>query len=223
MPEIVSLLASLVRKTAIKEGKLKFLADRYGNKDLKSYLLQNSLIELLPEEGDDAAQNKQINKEQLTLKYNAIIQNIAKADPTDTQDKNDYTEWLLKQWLGMDLEHKGRWAEDTPEIMGVLKDFIELGPILKTMKEPDGSLKYPNDINKYGNMEELRKVVRTLSNATERYSLPELTPTGATVLYQDGSYIFWQVTDAEDLVKLSNWPPGNPAVWCTKEIGRAHV
>lgn len=221
MPEITNLLASLVHKTAIKEGKLKFLADRYGNKDLKPYLLQNELIELLPEEGDDAEQNKRINTEQLALKYNVIIKNIASADPTDAQNKNDYTEWLLKQWLAMDLANKSRWTEETPVIRETLEEFVKLGPTLRTIKEPDGSLKYSNDINKYTNIEELRKVINTLSTATERYDLPELSEPGATVLYQDGSYIFWQVTSPEDLVKLSSWPLANPAVWCTKNLDTA--
>lgn len=218
MSEMITLLASLFNKTAIKDAKLEFLAKRDAAK-IDAVIPEPEGIR--PEQGLAPTDLETVKKENEKLRMEArknLIKLVAIADPTDAQNKNDFTDWLLKQYLQMTPEDRRRWEEDSREYRETLKSFMELKDtdIFKEKNEA-GEFKYKRDIIKYDSIDELSKLVRKLSNASERYSLPSLSADGAVIVYQDSSYIIWKVTSLEDLKKLSSWPPNDQPAWCTKQ------
>lgn len=206
MTDTISILSSLLRKTAIRDNKLDFLAKRHA-KRLEPLAVAAGLVIL---DGDTDEVKKQ-NETNLINKAKELIRHIAIADPTDAVNKNDYTDWLIRIWSELDDAHRARWAEDAPEIRGKLNDFTEL-KVRDEFKQ-----KYSTDIMNpfYKDLQVLRDVVKEFNSATTRFPLPTLSE-AAIQLYVDKSYILWQVTTPEDLVALSSFPPNNPPAWCTK-------
>jgi hypothetical protein len=217
MNDTFSLLASLRNKTAIREGKVKFLSDRYAPK-LKPYVVEHDMVTLKDEDGaEDPAAAKKENDTALQAAYKKVIEHVVKADPTDAQNTNDFSEWLLQQWLAADNDHKNRWGEDSPTIAQNLKEFQEIRKVPEFKNNEENK----TDIMKYENLDQLRQTIMKFNSADARYALPTLTESGAQIIYQDRSYILWQVTDANDLVALSSFPPNDQPAWCTKHVGTA--
>lgn len=220
MSDTLALLASLKTKLAIKDTKADFLATRYVAK-LDLLVPEPTL---LPEEGDPETV-KRIKEQNDKTKQTArkvLIKTIALADPTDVQDKNDFTEWLIKQYIALEVPIRAHWAEDVPNIKQNLSKFLEIRntPAFKE-KDEAGQPKNKTDINQYKDLAELSTTIARYSSASARYTLPQLSPTGVSIIFEDGSYIMWQVTDAKDLVALSSFPANNPPAWCTKNLGTA--
>ena len=224
MSEVITLLASLagplIRKEAIGERKIEFLSGptRYGPK-LNHYVTTHNMVNLLDETmGDDEAQKeaKKQNEQMLKVKYTQILTEIAEADPTDAINKNDFTEWLLKVWLAMDDGQRNHWKEDTASIKQSLTNFMDLRKSPEWKKQD-----LPTDLNRFTDLANLRNTLTKFNSASDIYTLPELSPTGAVVIYQDKTYILWQVSSAEDLAALSSFPANNPPAWCTHNEGTA--
>lgn len=211
MTDTFSLLASIHRKVAIRDTKAEFLAKRYAARLQPLAQAAGVVIDPNPDTDEIKAQNEAL----LMAKYKEFIQTVAAADPTDAQDKNDFTEWLLKMWLNMDDAHRGRWVEDTPNIKRNLTEFSDI------RKTPEfKSSGASSDLNNYKDLPALFEVVKKFSSASARFALPTLSEK-AVQLYMDKSYILWQITETDDLVALSSFPPNNPAAWCTKSPGTA--
>ena len=224
MSEVITLLASLasplIRKEAISERKIEFLSGptRYGPK-LYHYVTTHNLVNLMDETlGEEAEQKeaKKQNEQMLNAKYAQILTQIAAADPTDGINKNDFTEWLLKVWLAMDDAARGHWGEDTANIKQSLADFVDLRKSPEWKKQD-----LPTDLNRFSDLANLRSTLTKFNSASDIYTLPELSPEGATIIYQDKTYILWQVTSAKDLTALSRFPENNPPAWCTNNEGTA--
>jgi len=224
MSEVITLLASLasplIHKEAISERKIEFLAgpNRYGPK-LYHYVTTHNMVNLMDEtlgDEEDQKEAKKQNEQMLNAKYAQILTGVAAADPTDGINKNDFTEWLLKIWLAMDDGQKNQWKEDTESIKQNLTDFTDLRKSPEWKKQD-----LPTDLNRFSDLANLRSTLTKFNSASDIYTLPELSPEGATIIYQDKTYILWQVTSAEDLSALSRFPPNNEPAWCTKDVGTA--
>lgn len=192
----------------MKESRKVFLATRYEG-PLAAHLVSQGVIAELPTDTEDPHQLQEAKLAQQKAVQDLVAE-IAQADPTDAQNKNSYSEWLVRQWIASSKEDHQRFSEDTPELTKLLAQFHSV------RQTPEYAQNKTNkqDINQFANLGEIRDLVVRFSQASQRYALPTLTD--SVVVYQDDTYILWKVTSAQDLAALSSFPENNPPAWCTK-------
>lgn len=162
------------------------------------------LVEALLSEG---------KKKFLTDKYPQMtpedMEIIEKADPTRN---SAYAEWLIEQWK---VKSNINLPEDTRNIKPLLTKFDKIKE-KEEFKRTESS-----DIRKYDSASLKETIDKFLELIPRETPYPEGLGDSTILLYEDGKYFLWKVTDPKDLVILSKNKGGRESGWCTREIGMA--
>lgn len=137
----------------------------------------------------------------LTERYGATEEQLQLVDAADPTNSGTYAEWITRSWINEQSIHL---PEDTRVVRADLSKFNRVKGKAEWGQNSKDILSYT--------VQRLRETLLTVTEV-DTSSLPEVT---SPVIYQDGTYTMWKVTNPKDAAVLSA-----KAGWCTKSESTA--